>query len=506
MKEKNYSSLKVFLYFFLLGSLHIILLNSTITYASSQVVVADVSTKSFSVIYNLSEPYHPDDLDLLVFDGSGKLIREGITIESDDAGSVPMASQANRIKRFIVKGLTANTTYYYQLLANGVAFLPADNPLNQGQKYAVTTEKYDGTENLRITNADLTTNDTLLLPECNVNNPSAVGASLVLVNVLDSQNGNNSRLNDYPLSSWVGECSLADGQKYAFINLNNLFNKEYHTPLELAGGERIEIIYLRQTQTAADSELKLNADLPQETMVYTSFKPTAIPQPRIAYSYHLDGDYDGYGSNDVSLLFTATVPYGYSRNGGDCNDADAQIHPGGAERCDGKDNNCDGKVDENLTQNCSNVCGSGTETCQNGQWVGCTAPQQGTEVCDGIDNNCDGRIDENLTQSCSTLCGTGVETCQNGRWAGCTAQQPQSEICGDRVDNNCDGNIDENCCTGDLNGDGSITPADALFAFRCYLGLGLCDPCADVDKNGSVTPADALCLFRKYLGIPSCMN
>ncbi|MEW6379513.1 MAG: cohesin domain-containing protein [bacterium] len=61
-------------------------------------------------------------------------------------------------------------------------------------------------------------------------------------------------------------------------------------------------------------------------------------------------------------------------------------------------------------------------------------------------------------------------------------------------------------CDGDLNGDGSITPKDALIAFQCYLAAGPCSDCADVDGNGSVTPADALCLFKKYLGQPSCLD
>jgi len=62
-------------------------------------------------------------------------------------------------------------------------------------------------------------------------------------------------------------------------------------------------------------------------------------------------------------------------------------------------------------------------------------------------------------------------------------------------------------CDEDLNGDGVITPADALLAFRCYLESDPCHDCTDIDENGAVTPQDALCIFQKYLGlsdVPPC--
>jgi len=96
-----------------------------------------------------------------------------------------------------------------------------------------------------------------------------------------------------------------------------------------------------------------------------------------------------------------------------------------AEECDGIDNNCDGQVDEDLTRDCSNACGGGTETCHAGTWSGCnTAPP--AEVCDGVDNNCDGQVDE----SNPDLCDTG-EVCLDGMC------QPPNLVAGDPVGCGC---------------------------------------------------------------------
>ncbi|MEW6382059.1 MAG: MopE-related protein [bacterium] len=140
------------------------------------------------------------------------------------------------------------------------------------------------------------------------------------------------------------------------------------------------------------------------------------------------------GKRDLSVQFGNTVltKSGY-----------AEIIPGvNREICDGRDNDGDGKIDEDLVRACSTACGSGTEVCQKGKWVGCTAPQPQAEVCDGKDNDCDGKIDEDLVRACSTACGSGTEVCQRGQWVGCTAPQPQAEVC-DGKDNDCDGKIDE---------------------------------------------------------------
>ncbi|MGA1876137.1 MAG: C1 family peptidase [bacterium] len=60
-------------------------------------------------------------------------------------------------------------------------------------------------------------------------------------------------------------------------------------------------------------------------------------------------------------------------------------------------------------------------------------------------------------------------------------------------------------CPPDVNGDGRITPRDALCIYESYLEVcptscGSCQGiCCDVDMDGEDTPSDALLVFRKYL-------
>lgn len=121
---------------------------------------------------------------------------------------------------------------------------------------------------------------------------------------------------------------------------------------------------------------------------------------------------------------------------GDCNDADAAMFTGNPEICDGKDNNCDGIID-NMNQ--AEICGNGIDDNCNGTvdettstwypdsdndgfgdedstgFTGCVDPNGNfsddnsdcndddntmnpgrVELCDGKDNDCDGEKDEGL--------------------------------------------------------------------------------------------------------------
>ncbi|MCX8093204.1 MAG: putative metal-binding motif-containing protein [Candidatus Goldbacteria bacterium] len=64
-------------------------------------------------------------------------------------------------------------------------------------------------------------------------------------------------------------------------------------------------------------------------------------------NYYIDLDSDGYGGNSLSkCLCSPYFPY-ITIQDGDCNDNNAQIHPGKQEICsNGIDDNCNGQIDE----------------------------------------------------------------------------------------------------------------------------------------------------------------
>ncbi|MGH7964190.1 MAG: MopE-related protein, partial [Candidatus Binatia bacterium] len=128
----------------------------------------------------------------------------------------------------------------------------------------------------------------------------------------------------------------------------------------------------------------------------------------------------------------------------------------GTETCNGVDDDCNGTIDDNLTdegQPCTTdqpgACGTGTFACTGGS-LRCTPTQASPEICDGQDNDCNGAVDDGVSGggACTVGMGAcermGTLTCVNGQASQCnaTAGTPTREVC-NRIDDDCDGTSDD---------------------------------------------------------------
>ena len=160
------------------------------------------------------------------------------------------------------------------------------------------------------------------------------------------------------------------------------------------------------------------------------------------------------------------------------------------ERCNGQDDDCDGRVDEQVLavgQRCDHnalgVCASGRFVCDRGELI-CEPTMEATdERCDGLDNDCDGETDEmfpNAGGACNTgqsgVCEAGIRTCLNGELSCVSIEQGSAELC-NRTDDDCDGRIDENAAgAGDECDPGWAIPNCRRIARnRCEDGVLRCD-------------------------------
>ena len=109
-----------------------------------------------------------------------------------------------------------------------------------------------------------------------------------------------------------------------------------------AGGFFVVLLLSLFLACAGDSKGSDKGELPggQDTADADEGDDTAEPcEEQLFYE---DGDADGYGAVEV---LACEAPEGFVAQGGDCDDANPDVHPAAEETCNGIDDDCDGELD-----------------------------------------------------------------------------------------------------------------------------------------------------------------
>ena len=139
-------------------------------------------------------------------------------------------------------------------------------------------------------------------------------------------------------------------------------------------------------------------------------------------TWYADADADGYG-DPSSTTAACDAPAGSLADNTDCDDTDAAVHPGATERCNGLDDDCDGRLDSDAVDAGTwyadaDADGYGDASSPT---VACDAPAGyladntdcddtdadaypgAAEVCGGADLDCDGNDPEACTSCAEAL-------------------------------------------------------------------------------------------------------
>ncbi len=224
-------------------------------------------------------------------------------------------------------------------------------------------------------------------------------------------------------------------------------------------------------------------------------------------TWYADTDGDAYGDAG-STTQACDQPSGYvsAAYATDCDDGDAAVHPAAAEDCDGVDDDCDGDVDEGVTDTfyvdadgdgygdaagTTEACGvpSGYSAdgsdCDDGD---ASVHPGAAEDCDGVDDDCDGTVDEGVMDTFYADAdgdGYGSSTYATTACTQPTGYVADATDCDDTDADAWPGN-DESCDGADNDCDGTVDEADAVDAGTWYTD-------ADGDGYGDAGTATVDC-------------
>jgi hypothetical protein len=255
-----------------------------------------------------------------------------------------------------------------------------------------------------------------------------------------------------------------------------------------------------------------------------------------AAPWYFDGDGDGFGGT-TSVVSCARPAGAYSLLGTDCNDAVAGVNPRAAEICNGRDDDCrgganflvaEGDTEDDDADGVPDVaCMLTARDCDDRD--ASSAPGS-EELCDGRDNDCDTRVDESVTRQVffRDADGDGFGVTSDVVESGCyppagtvarggdcddtdAMRRPfATEQCnGMREDDDCDGAVDESAslaCALPHTVRGCV--AGSCQTIDCEVGYFNCnmDPADGCEASEAIVEDPRLCGCTVCTGTQICSS
>ena len=231
---RNILNLKVVWYLFFL----IVVLPKCLVAGVPEVnllMVTDVSTKSFSVIWSANEA---SSCSLEVYeDQEGLALVEGVVIEPHPVESgdlqIKTAAENNGVMKVRVTGLEPATTYYYKTITTSKSTSESTSYPDLAPYLPITTETQTVRTSISGQNIVPFSNDVMIHP-CYLDDDTTPAEGTLLLATVEGAN--------YPCTSFVGD-SVA--LPYALIDLNNMFSTASHENYDLVKGQNLTLLNFR---------------------------------------------------------------------------------------------------------------------------------------------------------------------------------------------------------------------------------------------------------------------
>jgi hypothetical protein len=201
--------------------------------------------------------------------------------------------------------------------------------------------------------------------------------------------------------------------------------------------------------------------------------------------YFLDTDQDGYGVG-AAVCLCAPKELLTATEAGDCDDDDTEAYPFLQEKCDGKDNNCNGSVDEQypdydqdgimdcVDDDDDNDGAPDITDCQpfNNLVPSCLAKECGDDGCGGNCGLCPGNSTCEDDFKCSCLADCTGKQCGDDGCGGSCGNCPPNWVCQDGACQCLPNCLNKECGSDGCGGNcGNCPPGHA-----CQNGFCICQP------------------------------